>query len=68
MKRKQHIPSSVDLSFRHRAASIRWVADRMGESKRAELRTYADQLDAKADRTEHAMNQAAPTLEPTEHE
>jgi hypothetical protein len=67
MKRKHQMHASAELSFRDRAASIRWVADRMGESERAvELRVYADELDQMADQMERATKPVVSTLESTD--
>ena len=69
MKQKHQTRSSAELSFRDRAASIRWVADRMGETERAaELRAYADELDSMADQIERATKPAASTLEATDRQ
>ena len=66
MKQKHQMHASAELSLRDRAASIRWVADRMGESERAvELRAYADELDQMADQMERATKSAASRLETT---
>lgn len=69
MKRKHQMHTSAELSFRDRAASIRWVADRMDESERAaELRVYADELDQMADQMERATKTAISTLEATDRQ
>ena len=57
MKRKHQLHASGELSFRDRATSVRWVADRMGESERAaQLRAYADELDQMERVTKPAMS------------
>ena len=61
MTRKHKMDASAELSFRDRAASIRWVADRMSESERvAELRAYADELDHMADTEAQHMFRISP--------